>query len=153
MPKAAPIQKVVIRPMAEEDISGVLAVDRKIFGQDRALTYSDPVQDYTGGEVGLSWVAVVGGQIAGFVLCQLAEPRLGLPKVAWIGSIGVDPDCRHQGLAGELVKALMRHCRSIKLNEIHIMADRHDQVLEGFLGFMGFRPGELVHYVRYTEET
>ncbi|MBF8265940.1 MAG: hypothetical protein HW384_1804, partial [Dehalococcoidia bacterium] len=124
-------KKVVIRSMKEEDLSDVLAVDRKIFGRDRALTYSDPVQDYVGGEMGMSWVAEVQGKIAGFILCQLAEPRLGMPHVAWIGSIGVDPDFRHKGIAGELTKSLMKQCQSLKLKEIHIMADRHDEILEG----------------------
>ncbi|MDO8636982.1 MAG: GNAT family N-acetyltransferase [Dehalococcoidia bacterium] len=145
-------KKVVIRSMKEEDLSDVLAVDRKIFGRDRALTYSDPVQDYVGGEMGMSWVAEVQGKIAGFILCQLAEPRPGMPHVAWIGSIGVDPDFRHKGIAGELTKSLMKQCQSLKLKEIHIMADRHDEILEGFLSFMNFRPAELVHYVRNIEE-
>lgn len=152
MVRAATTKKVVVRPMTEEDISGVLAIDRKIFGQDRALTYSDPVQDYVGGDVSLSCVAEVKGKVAGFILCQLAEPRLGLPQVAWIGTVGVDPDMRHRGIAGELVKAVMKRCQELKLKEIHIMADRHDEVLEGFLGFMHFRPAELVHYVRLIEE-
>lgn len=152
MAKVAVAKKIAIRPMREEDLSGVLGVDRKIFGQHRALTYSDPIQDYVGGEMGMSWVAEVQGKIAGFILCQLAEPRLGMPHVAWIGSIGVDPDFRHRGVAGELTKALMKQCQSLKLKEIHIMADRHDEILEGFLSFMNFRPAELVHYVRQIEE-
>ncbi|MEK7274516.1 MAG: GNAT family N-acetyltransferase [Candidatus Desantisbacteria bacterium] len=152
MAKVAVAKKVAIRPMMEEDISGVLAVDRKIFGRDRALTYSDPIQVYVGGEMGMSWVAEVQGKIAGFILCQLAEPRLGMSNVAWIGSIGIDPDFRHRGVAGELTKALMKQCQTLTLKEIHIMADRHDDILEGFLSFMNFRPAELVHYVRRIEE-
>ncbi|MBI4289187.1 MAG: GNAT family N-acetyltransferase [Chloroflexi bacterium] len=152
MLRAPAAKKVVVRPMTEEDIAGVLALDRRIFGPNRALTYSDPIQDYVGGEVGPSCVAQVKGKIAGFILCQLAEPRLGLPKVAWIGSVAVDPDMRHQGIAGELVKALMKQCQAMKLKEVHIMADRHDDVLEGFLSFMQFRPAELVHYVRHIDE-
>ena len=152
MAQALVAYRVIVRPMTEEDITGVLAVDRKIFGRNRSLTYSDPVQDYVGGEVNLSCVAEVDGKVTGFILCHLAEPRLGMPKVAWIGSIGVDPDLRHRGIAGELVKALLKQCQSLKLNEIHVMADRHDEVLEGFLSFMNFRPAELVHYVRSIGE-
>ncbi len=152
MAKVAVAKRVAIRSMKEDDLSGVLALDRKIFGRDRALTYSDPVQDYVGGEMAMSWVAEVQGKIAGFILCQLAEPRLGMPRVAWIGSIGVDPDLRHKGIAGELAKSLMKQCQTLKLKEIHIMADRHDEILEGFLSFMNFRPAELVHYVRNIEE-
>lgn len=152
MPNTSGAKKIVIRPMTEEDITDILALDRKIFGQERALTYSDPVQDYVGGEVGLSCVAEVKGKIAGFILCQLAEPRPGLPRVVWVGSVGVDPELRRRGIAEELVKALVKQCQSLKLKEIHIMADRHDDVMDGFLSSIGFRPAELVHYVRHIEE-
>jgi hypothetical protein len=36
---------VKIRPMEPEDISGILVVDRKISGVQRALTYRDLVQE------------------------------------------------------------------------------------------------------------
>jgi hypothetical protein len=41
--------KVKIRPMEPEDISGILVVDRKISGAQRALTYRDLVQEALGG--------------------------------------------------------------------------------------------------------
>jgi len=73
MAKVAVAKKVAIRSMKEDDLSGVLALDRKIFGRDRALTYSDPVQDYVGGEMAMSWVAEVQGKIAGFILRRIGQ--------------------------------------------------------------------------------
>ncbi len=145
-------RKLAVRPMTPEDISGVIALDQTIYGSERALTYSNPIEDYVGGEMELSWVAEVEGHITGFILCQAAEPRLGMPRVAWIGSIGVDPDLRMEGIASKLVDALMKQCQALHLNEVHITADRHDEALEGFLAQMEFRPAEMVHYVRETTE-
>jgi hypothetical protein len=42
---------VEIRPMEPEDISGILVVDRKISGVQRALTYRDLVREAPGGQI------------------------------------------------------------------------------------------------------
>jgi hypothetical protein len=42
---AGPEVKVKIRPMGPEDISGILVVDRKISGVQRAITYRDLVRE------------------------------------------------------------------------------------------------------------
>jgi hypothetical protein len=51
--------KVNIRHMEPEDIAGILAIDREISGQQRALTYRDLVRDYLGGEFDFSFVAEI----------------------------------------------------------------------------------------------
>ena len=43
--------EVKIRPMESEDTHGILEVDRKISGVQRALTYRDLVLEELGGEV------------------------------------------------------------------------------------------------------
>lgn len=150
--KAEKAEKIVIRPMTEEDIQDVVAVDRKISGQGRSLTYGSPVDFYIGGEVGLSWVAEVSDAVVGFVLCSLAAPGPGQRKVAWLGSIGIDPDHRRRGIARELVDALVGQCRRLKIEEIHTVADRHDELLESFFRSTGLKPSELLHYSRPTKE-
>lgn len=143
--------KIVIRPMAEEDIAEVVALDKSVLGEKRLLTYSNPLEDYLGGTVGLSWVAEVDDKVVGFILCDVATPRLGMPKVAWIGTFAVDPEHQHRGLGGELIKALVEYCRRQKIPEIHVSANRHDEAIESFLGFLGFRQGDLIHYVKTIE--
>ena len=57
------ISEVNIRSITEDDIEGVLAIDRKIAGRDRAVTYTTVPNNYVGGEMDVSVVATVDGGI------------------------------------------------------------------------------------------
>lgn len=143
--------RIVLRPMTEEDIQEVLAIDRAIWGGKRALTYADPVENYIAGDINLSSVAEVGGVVAGFILARLAEPSPYMPKIAWIELIGVLPEEHHRGIGGKLVEALVERCREKGVSRVHVMADRDDEVLKGFFASLGFKQGNLINYYRRIE--
>jgi len=61
--------------MEPEDISGILEVDRKITGMQRALTYRDLVREALGGQIDMSFVAEIDDQFVGFVMAYLTYVR------------------------------------------------------------------------------
>lgn len=145
-------QKVTVRPMTEDDISEVLAIDRALVGNKRVLTYADPVESYIGGTLSASWVAEVGGNVAGFALCRIVEPGLGTVGGAWIELIGVAPDGQHQGVGKALISQLLAHCGGKNLQQVSIIANRHDDVLRGFFTSLGFKQGDAISYTLRLEE-
>ena len=68
-------EEVKIRPMEPEDISGILEVDRKITGMQRALTYRDLVREALGGQIDMSFVAEIDDQFVGFFMAYLTYVR------------------------------------------------------------------------------
>ncbi len=145
-------QKVTIRPMAEDDISDVLAIDRELVGNRRVLTYADPVESYIGGTLSASWVAEVSDKVVGFALCRIVEPGLGTVGGAWIELIGVDPNGQHQGVGKALISQLLAHCREKNLQQVSIIANRHDDVLRDFFTSLGFKQGDAISYTLRLEE-
>ncbi|MEW6034185.1 MAG: GNAT family N-acetyltransferase [Chloroflexota bacterium] len=144
-------QKVTVRPMVEEDISEVLEIDRALVGEKRVLTYASPVESYIGGTLGTSWVAESAGRVVGFVLCRMVEPGPGTVGGACIELVGVHPDAQRQGVGRALVTKLMEHCREKGVQQISIMADRHDMVLRRFLTSLSFQQGDQVNYTLCLE--
>ena len=59
------------RPMTVEDIDGILAIDHKINGQTRAITYRDPFSEMFGGQLDISFVAGAESQMIGFILAKV----------------------------------------------------------------------------------
>jgi len=57
------IPEVNIRSITEDDIEGVLAIDRKIAGRGRAVAYTTVPNSYVGGEMDVSTVVEAGGEI------------------------------------------------------------------------------------------
>jgi ribosomal protein S18 acetylase RimI-like enzyme len=144
--------EVNIRSITEEDIEGVLAVDRKITGRDRAVTYSTVPNSYVGGEMDVSVVAEAGGEIVGFLLGRISDSPCGLADAASLQLFGVDPACRRQGIATRLVEAFTDRCRERGVRSIHVLVSWHDWWLLSFLGSMGFARGEMAEFIRPLED-
>lgn len=140
--------RVRIRPMEHEDIDSVLAIDRKITGVRRAVTYTDLITGDLGGVLALSVVAEVNGQVAGFILARRAYVGEPVTEAGLIQILGVDPDYWRQGIATKLVDALLDTCRSKKLSAVRIIINERDSQLQGLFDHLGFRRGELIDYTK-----
>jgi ribosomal protein S18 acetylase RimI-like enzyme len=141
-------RKIKIRPMEPEDIDSVLAVDRKITGVRRAVTYTELITGDLGGVLGLSFVAEVDGQVAGFVLAQRAYVGEPATEVGLIQILGVDPDYQRQGIATQMVNTLLDTCRATKLSAVRIMVNERDSQLRSLFEHLGFRRGKLIDYTK-----
>ena len=137
-----------IRPMEPEDIDPVLAIDRKISGVRRAITYTDLITGDLGGVLGLSFVAEVGGQVSGFILARHAYVGDPVVEVGLIQILGVDPDYWRQGIATKLVNALLERCQSKGPKTVRTMVNERDSQLQALFARMGFRRGHLIDYTK-----
>ncbi|MBC8429586.1 MAG: GNAT family N-acetyltransferase [Dehalococcoidia bacterium] len=143
--------KIRIRPMEPEDIDSILAIDRKITGVRRAITYTDLITGDLGGALDLSFVAEANGEVAGFILARRTYVGEPVTEVGLIQILGVDPDYWHQGIASKLVNALLDTCQSKQLNAVRIMVNERDSQLQGLFQRLGFRRGKLIDYTKTFE--
>ena len=141
-------RKIRVRPMEPEDIDNVLAIDRKITGVRRAVTYTDLIIGDLGKIPDLSFVAEVNGEVQGFLLARRAYFGEPFTEVGLIQILGVDPDHWRQGIATSLVNALVETCHSKKLNAARIMVNEKDSQLQSLFRHLGFRRGELIDYTK-----
>ena len=146
------IRELNIRDITESDIEGVLAIDRNIAGRDRAVTYATAPRSYVGGEMDVSVVAEVGGEIVGFLLGRIASSPYGLTDAAWLEVIGVDPSCRRQGIGTGLVQAFMERCRQRGVQSVHIIVSWHDWWFLSFVRSLGFARGEMAEFIKPIED-
>lgn len=140
-----------IRPMEHEDVGDVLAIDRKITGVRRAVSYTDLITGDLGELLGLSVVAEVSGAVVGFVLARhmvVGEPP---EEVGMIQILGVDPDYWHQGIATRMMNFLLKRCRAKAIKTLQTMVSDRDSQLQGFFEHLGFGPGQLVDYSKKLE--
>jgi ribosomal protein S18 acetylase RimI-like enzyme len=140
--------KIKIRPMEPEDIDSVLAIDRKITGVRRAITYTELITGDLGGVLGLSFVAEVDGLVAGFVLARRAYVGEPATEVGLIQILGVDPDYQRRGIATQMVNALLDTCQAKQLSAVRIMVNERDSQLRSLFEHLGFRRGKLIDYTK-----
>jgi ribosomal protein S18 acetylase RimI-like enzyme len=140
-----------LRRMTRSDIDAVLDIDRKIGGGRGLITYRDMVAVDPGGALDLSFVAEVGGKIAGFILARLMYVGVPFVEIAVIQAIVVDPDSQRQGIASRLVNALLGYCHAERINTIRAVSDERNADLKRFFQRLGFRRSELINYVKTFE--
>jgi ribosomal protein S18 acetylase RimI-like enzyme len=140
--------KVSIREMKEEDIEGVLSLDRKITGIERAVTYIHTPMRYLGGELALSVIAENEGKIVGFLLGQMVRTNYQLGDTAVAQIIGVDPDFTRHGIGTGLVQAFMTFCKNRGIDKVHSVVNVNDKLIISFLRSMDFSRGEMVDFVK-----
>jgi predicted N-acetyltransferase YhbS len=140
--------KVKIRPMEPEDITGILEVDRKISGVQRAITYRDLVREALGGQMDVSFVAEVGNQMVGFILAYLTYVREQVTEACVIQIFGIDPQYQGQGIATQLIQKQLDECRSKGIKLIRVMLEERDDELQKFFKRLGFDRG---HYIDYSK--
>ncbi len=138
--------KVSIRPMEPEDIHGILEVDRKIGGQQRAITYRDLVRDYLGGHIDFSLVAEIENQMIGFVLAYLTYVAEKVTEVCVIQILGVGPDYGRKGIATRLIKAQLEECRKKGIKQVRVMIEERDTPLQNFFKHVGFDRSRFLVY-------
>jgi len=140
--------KIRVRPMEPMDIDRVLAIDSKITGVRRAATYTDLIIGNLGKIPDLSFVAEVDGEVQGFLLARrdyFGEP---FSEEGMIHVLGVEPDYRRQGIATQMINALVEACQEKKLNAVRIMVDEKDDQLQSLFQKLSFHRGKLVDYTK-----
>jgi ribosomal protein S18 acetylase RimI-like enzyme len=138
--------KIRVRPMEAMDLDAALAIDRKISGTRRAVTYTDLFTGDLGGVLDLSFVAEVDGQIAGFILARRAYVGEPVAEVGLVQILGVDPDYQRRGIGSKLVEALLQAGQAENLKSVRIMVNERDSQLQDFFAQMGFKRGQLIDY-------
>jgi len=137
---------IIIREMNEEDVEGILEIERVSKGRHRATTYAPVPDSSIGGEIDYSMVAEDAGRVIGFVLARAVRSPAELGEVAWIEFIGIHPDCQGQGIGTKLVEAWRDRCRQKGIKKVHMMLNWRDWWMQSFFESLGFSRGELVDF-------
>jgi len=142
---------VSIRRVARSDIDAVLAIDRKISGEQGLVTYRDMVTADLGGPLDLSFVAEADGQVVGFIWCRLTYVGIPIIEVALTHMLVVDPDYQGQGIASKLINGLLDYCQAEEIETIRVVVEERNTRLQHFFERLGFRRSALINYTKTFE--
>lgn len=152
-----------IRGMVDLDLPRVSEIDHLLFGEERVPTWPFSFEAYWSlYHPELSFVAEVGGRVAGFIVGTMVEEEhsqsvlslrhtIDRPsrhrKVGWIDMIGIDPAYQHMGIGRALVEAFDEECKRSDA-VMRGIARESDERLRNFLASIGFKKSDLIVYER-----
>jgi ribosomal protein S18 acetylase RimI-like enzyme len=142
--------KVPVRTMREDDLSAMIAIDRRITGRDRSEYFKGMFQEALHeSDVRVSLVAECDGRPAGFIMARVDLGEFGrFEPTAVMDTIGVDPDCRGQGVGRALLSQLLVNLSTLRIEHVRTEADWRDRELLGFLDSCGFCPSQELCFER-----
>ncbi len=143
---------IKIRLMKADDFEAVVRIDQKVLKTSRLeyykLKFEKLVQskDY----VPTSLVAEgKDGTVVGFVMGELYIGEYGISnEKATLDTIGVDPDCQHQGVGEQLINEFMDHLRTLGVRKINTLVDWNDSKLIHFFSANRFSPSKTINLER-----
>ncbi|HEY95171.1 MAG TPA: GNAT family N-acetyltransferase [Dehalococcoidia bacterium] len=139
-------ESVSIRNMTVEDIPEVVMLDLDVTGVQEPVAESGVIDSYVSGELGLSCVAELEGQIIGYILGRLAYTPAPNVESAWIQLIGVDAAHRRGGIGRRLVEGFRQRSHEKGAKIIHASVPAQNVEVQTFLQNNGFQALQWVHF-------
>ena len=140
-------EKLVIRPLRDDDYEAIVDIDTRAAGRARhdfiGRKFEHAIQ--SAGQLGTSYVATHDGTVLGFIMGDVYLGEFGIPAdTATIDTIGVHPDFEGHGLARRLMEEFINHCRVAGVRRIHTLVEWTDEPLLRFFDHMGFVPAKVL---------
>jgi predicted N-acetyltransferase YhbS len=136
--------KIPVRSMMEGDLRALVAIDRRITGNDRAAYFQRKLNEaLTESDVRVSLVAELDGVPVGFIMARVDLGEFGrVETTAVIDTIGVDPDYRNRGVGRALTSQLLVNLGTLRVEKVQTEVNWQDHDLFAYLGRSGFLPSQ-----------
>lgn len=146
--------RIPVRTMREGDLRAIVAIDRRITGQDRAAYLERKLAEaLRESDVRVSLVAERDGGPVGFIMARVDFGEFGrLEPTAILDTIGVDPDYRDGGVGRALLSQLLINLMTLRVESIRTELDWRERDLLAFLDHCGFHPAQQLCF-EYTVES
>lgn len=133
-------EELPVRSMAEQDLPGIVRLDRKITGRDRtAYLRRKAGEVLRESAVRVSLVAEVDGGLAGFLMARVDFGEFGRTEpTAILDTIGVDPAHARRHVGRALLEQLLLNVRGLRAERVLTEVEWDHHALVAFLGRTGF---------------
>ena len=140
---------VMVRCLDTVDIGDVVRIDEKITGRYRPDEWDQRIGYYLRRDPDAALVAVVDGEVAGFMLGEVRSGEFGLDEATgWIEVLGVDPDQRGRAIGRRLGEAILDHFKGSGATSVRTLVDEDMEGIAGFFSSLGFEPATLRPFVK-----
>jgi ribosomal protein S18 acetylase RimI-like enzyme len=140
---------LLIRPLADLDISPIAGIDEKIGGRYRPEVWERQIGYYLRRDPEGSVVAELGGEVIGFMLGEVRAGEFGLEEpTGWIEVLGVDPAHRGKAIGRRMAETLLAHFRELGAHSVRTLIDEGAEELTTFFRSLGFQAATLRPFVK-----
>ncbi len=136
---------IKIRFMREADVPAIVTIQEAVTRRKVSKEFSRKVRSYVKKGGGLSLVAEVGGEVAGYIIGDIKTWGFGVEESGWIEMVGVHPGSMGHGVGKKLGGELLRNFRVKGISSIHTSARWDWGDMLAFFKSLGFEQSEFIN--------
>jgi predicted N-acetyltransferase YhbS len=139
-------ENISIRHLDKRDLEAIIAIDEKVLGEKRTDYWERKFGAMNHRSSEASLIAEIDGKVVGFILGDISGWEFGVPEsIAWIDTIGIDPNYQKKGLARRLALELIQTLRALGVKTIYTLVNWNDWDLLQFFHAVGFSRGDMIN--------
>ena len=140
-----------IRRLKKEDAEDISRIYGAITMQPVSADFKRVVEEHAIREDGACFVAERGGDVTGFMISYILTAGFGMPKSAWIATLGVDPSCMGQGIGASLAKEIFIFYKNQGIENIYTSVRWDSTDLLSFFKTLGFDRSNFINLRKVVE--
>ncbi|MGD8764857.1 MAG: GNAT family N-acetyltransferase [Desulfobacteraceae bacterium] len=136
---------MVIRKLKKEDAHEIV----KIYGAITMKPVSDDfkrvVEDHAQRDDQACFVAEHDGKVTGFMISYILTAGFGMPKSAWIATLGVDPNFMGQGIGASLAEEIFKFYKDQGIENVYTSVRWDSTDMLSFFKTLGFDRSNFIN--------
>lgn len=145
------MDKVKIRKLQKEDAHQISRIYAAITRQSMDLDFKRVVEDHAARNDEACFVAEREGKVVGFMISYILTAGFGMPKSAWIATLGVDPDFMGGGIGASLAEEIFKYYKTQGIENVYTSVRWDSSDMLSFFKTLGFDRSNFINLRKVIE--
>jgi ribosomal protein S18 acetylase RimI-like enzyme len=139
------VDKVQIRHLQKNDADDISRIYADITMKPVDPDFKRVVEEHAQREDQACFVAEQDGAVVGFMISYILTAGFGMPKSAWIATLGVDPNCMGRSIGASLAKEIMNYYQAQGVENVYTSVRWDSTDLLSFFKTLGFDRSNFIN--------
>lgn len=139
------MDNVQIRKLQKKDAAEVSRIYAAITLQPVDPDFKRVVEEHAETEDEACFVAESEGKVVGFMISYILTAGFGMPKSAWIATLGVDPERMGQSIGATLAQEILNYYKARGVENVYTSVRWDSTDLLSFFKTLGFNRSNFIN--------
>ena len=139
------MDKVQIRHLHNNDSGEISRIYAAITMTPEDPDFKRVVEEHARNNPEACFVAELDGKVVGFMVSYILTAGFGMPKSAWIATLGVDPNCMGQGIGASLAEEILKFYQAQGIENVYTSVRWDSTDLLSFFKTLGFDRSNFIN--------
>ena len=139
------MDKVQIRHLQKNDADEISRIYADITMKPVDPDFKRVVEEHAQRSDQACFVAEQDGKVVGFMISYILTAGFGMPKSAWIATLGVDPNCMGRSIGASLAEEIMNYYQAQGVENVYTSVRWDSTDLLSFFKTLGFDRSNFIN--------